>query len=167
MRILIVHNEAQYYAGAEKVLGYYFEGLPPKTGEFAVAAVQGSPVSDMIPPSIKRIWVPAKQQFSIRRLWSQVRRILDGRSEFPFDLVHGWTARDWELTSLVGWLSRRPAVGTLHDHPRARFIFPRRQALMRRCAKSRLQKVVCVSQAVSAECVRAGYPSKKLTVVHN
>jgi len=38
---------------------------------------------------------------------------------------------------------------------------------MRWCARYGLQSVVCVSQAVSNECVNAGYPAKKLTVIHN
>ncbi len=167
MRILLIHNEAQYFAGAEKVLGYYLQGLPPASGEFAVAAVRGSPVSEMVPPSIRQIRIPPKQQFSLGRLRSQVGCILKGRKEFPFDLVHGWTARDWELTSLVGGLCRCPAVGTLHDHPGARFIYPRRQVLMRWCARYGLRRVICVSRAVSQECGKAGYPVKKLTVIHN
>ncbi len=167
MRILLIHNEAQYYAGAEKVLTYYLEGLAPTTDEFAVAAVQGSPVSGMIPPTIKQIRIPPKQQFSIGKLGLQVRYILQNRKEFPFDLVHGWTARDWELTSLVGCLAGCPAIGTLHDHPKARFIYPRRQALMRWCARYGLRKVICVSRAVSQECARAGFPENKLIVIHN
>jgi len=167
MRILLIHNEAQYFAGAEKVLSYYLQGIQAGQCEFAVAAVRGSPVCEMMPEPVRRIWIPAKQQFSIGKLCLQLRCILEGRRGFPFDLVHGWTARDWELASLVGCLARRPAIGTLHDHPRARFIFPRRQVLMRWCARYGLRKAVCVSQAVSDACVAAGYPARKLTVIHN
>jgi len=167
MKILLIHNEGQYFAGAEKVLSYYLEGLQDARDEFAVATVRGSPVSAVVPAPIRQIWIPAKQQFSLGRLCLQVCRILGSRREFPFDLVHGWTARDWELTSLVGCLARRPAIGTLHDHPRAGFIYPRRQVLMRWCARHGLRRAVCVSKAVSDACVAAGYPAKKLAVIHN
>jgi glycosyltransferase involved in cell wall biosynthesis len=167
VRILLIRTEAQYFAGAEKVLGYYLEGLSQTDCEVAVAVVQGSPVVSVIPPSVRQIGVPAKQRFSTRKLFFQAVQIAKARRGFPFDLVHGWTARDWELASLVGLVVRRPAIGTLHDHPQASFIFPRRQRLMRWCARFGLRKVVCVSQAVSDECVKAGYPVKKLTVIHN
>ncbi len=167
MRILIIHNEAQYFAGAEKVLGYYLEGLLATNHEVAAAVVPDARVLEVIPSAVRRIWIPEKQQFSIAKLWRQAATLRRARHEFPFDLIHGWTARDWELTSLVGWLSRRPSVGTLHDHPRARFISPVRRRLMRWCGRWGLRKVICVSQAVRSACLSAGYPQDKLEVVHN
>ena len=73
----------------------------------------------------------------------------------------------WELASLVGKLSRRPAIGTLHDHPIATFISRKRQCLMRWCAAFGLAKVACVSVAVRDACAAAGYLAGKLTVIHN
>lgn len=167
MRVLFIHNEGEYFAGAEKVFGYFLQGLTASQCDLAAAVVKGSRVSDVIPPGVLKVWIPAKQQFSVRTLLRQVRPLLAARREFPFDVVHGWTARDWELTSLVGRLARRPAVGTLHDHPKARFIFPKRRLLMRCCARYGLRRTVCVSQAVRNECLRAGYPPDRLAVVHN
>jgi glycosyltransferase involved in cell wall biosynthesis len=167
MKVLIIHNDSLYFAGAEKMLAYYLEGLPAASCEPMLAVVRGSRVSDAIPPLVRRLWIPEKQRFSIRKLFRQVRRILEARRDFAFDLVHGWTARDWELTSIVAALARRPAIGTLHDHPRAKAISSYRQFLMRTCARRGLDKVVCVSQAVSIECARADYPPKKLAVIQN
>lgn len=167
MRVLIIHNDALYFGGAEKMLAYYLDGLQATSCQPMLAVVRGSRVSDAIPPLVRRFWIPEKQQFSARKLFQQVRRILEARREFPFDLVHGWTARDWELTSIVAALARRPAIGTLHDHPRAKAISSHRQFLMRMCARHGLDKVVCVSQAVSMECARTDYPPKKLTVIRN
>jgi len=109
MRILLIHNEAHYFAGAERVLSYYLEGFRRRA---ASSRSDGARQPDFqVDPSLGQTdLIPAKQQFSISRLCLQVRRILNGRREFPFDLVHGWTARDWELTSLVGCLARRPPL---------------------------------------------------------
>jgi glycosyltransferase involved in cell wall biosynthesis len=167
MRILIIHNEARYFAGAEKVLGYYLEGWPARGEEVAAALVPDARVLEVIPPSVRRIWIPEKQQFSILKLCRQATALLRARRDYPFDLVHGWTARDWELTSLVGWLSRRPALGTLHDHPRSRFISPTRQRLMRGCGRLGLSRVICVSDAVRRACLAAGYDERNLMVIHN
>src|SRR5437660_3383000 len=167
MRVLLIHSDAQYLGGAEKMLGYYLEGLRTINCQPTVAIVPGSRVGEVIPTSVPRLWLPEKQQFSIRKLLRQAWHILKARREFPFDVAHGWTARDWELASTVGSLARRPAIGTLHDHPLARAISRSRRILMRACARRGLETVVCVSQAVSTACVRAHYPADKLTVIRN
>ena len=167
MRVLLIHNDARYLGGAEKMLGYYLDGLRATDCQTTVAVVPGSRVSEVIPASVPRLWIPEKQQFSTRKLASQAWSILKGRHDFPFDVVHGWTARDWELASVVGGLARCPALGTLHDHPQARAINPARRVLMRACARYGLRKVVCVSRAVSAACLSARYPARKLAVIHN
>src|SRR5262245_29137201 len=148
MRILLIHNDALYFGGAENMLRYYLEALPATDCQPTVAAVRGSRVSSIIPPSVGQVWIPEKQRFSILKLCRQFRQIMGGRQRFPFDLVHGWTARDWELTSVVGRCARRPAVGTLHDHPCAAGISPSRRLLMRWCAQYGLRRVICVSRAV-------------------
>jgi glycosyltransferase involved in cell wall biosynthesis len=84
-----------------------------------------------------------------------------------FDLLHGWAARDWELTALVGALTRCPTVGTLHDDPQARFLSPKRQKLMRWCANRGLNRLICISDAVKSACITAGYDPTRLTRVHN
>ena len=37
MRVLLIHNEARYFGGAEKVLGYYLSGAKEGDVEFALA----------------------------------------------------------------------------------------------------------------------------------
>src|SRR6266566_8333843 len=87
MKVLLIRTEAQYFAGAEKVLGYYLGGIAQAHCEIAVAVVQGSPVAEVIPPSVRQIWIPAKQRFSTRKLCLQVLQIVKERRGFPFDLV--------------------------------------------------------------------------------
>jgi glycosyltransferase involved in cell wall biosynthesis len=167
LRLLIVHNEANYFAGAEKMLGYYLEGLHATDCAVAVAHVEGARVREVIPESVQRLELPEKQRFSLGQLSRQVKTILRSRESFPFDLIHAWTARDWELASVAGLLASRPVVGTLHDHPRASFISPQRQQLMRWCATWGLRKVICVSGAVRDACVEEGYPVGRLFTIHN
>jgi glycosyltransferase involved in cell wall biosynthesis len=167
MRILLIHNEAKYFGGAEKVLGYYLSGAESAEDVFAVAAVRGSRMMELMPPEMQRVGIGDNGRFSLLRLGQQARGILAFRRQFPFDLVHGWAARDWELSALVGWLARRPAIGTLHDHPAASFITPARRRLMRWSAALGLRQVACVSEAVRVACVGAGYPAETLQVVHN
>lgn len=166
MRVLIVHHESEYFAGAEKVLGYFLEGLEADC-DATVAAVRESRVAGIIPARMKTCWLPANTKFSLLQLVRQVAAIRRHFQTEPFDVVHGWAARDWELTACAGWRTRRPALGTLHDHPQASFISPARRRLMSWSARLGLGKVVCVSGAVQRACVQAGYDSTRLAVVHN
>lgn len=80
-------------------------------------------------------------------------------------LVHAWTARAFEVALLLARRLGCPFSGTLHDHPRAGFHGALRRWLMRRCAAG-MAGLVCVSDAVRAACVEAGYACP-LHVVHN
>jgi glycosyltransferase involved in cell wall biosynthesis len=167
MRLLIVHNEAKYFAGAEKMLGYFLETGSQTGLDCTVALVQGSRTEGVIPKTVPRFDLTDNQEFSLGGLTRQVHRIWEQHRRHPFDLLHGWAARDWELTALAAGLCRRPALGTLHDHPTAGFISRKRQRLMRWSARLGLQRVVCVSEAVRQACRNAGYPATKLAVIHN
>jgi glycosyltransferase involved in cell wall biosynthesis len=167
MRVLVIHQEARYFAGAEKMLGYFLEGLREANCETAVACVQGSRVAGLVPQSLRTIFIPEHARFSPAGLWRQSSLLVAAREGFPFDLAHGWAARDWELTALTGWRARRPALGTLHDHPNAGFHSFQRRQLMRWSARLGLRRIVCVSDAVQKACAAAGLAAGKLGVVRN
>ena len=167
MRVLLIHQEAEYFAGAEKVLGYFLKGLVQTECEVTVAAVRQSRIPEILPAEIKACWLPENSRFSPRKFIDQCRVLARLAREQPFHVLHGWAARDWELTGCLGRLARRPTLGTLHDHPRAPFISPARQRLMRLAAALGLHRIACVSDAVKAACEQAHYNSKKLVVVHN
>jgi glycosyltransferase involved in cell wall biosynthesis len=81
------------------------------------------------------------------------------------NLVHGWSARTFEL---AWWLGRRlhiPASGTLHDHPHAFFHGRSRQVIMRFFG-AKLKAIACVSKAVKLACEEAGYKNQ-LPVIYN
>ena len=166
MRILLIHNEAQYFGGAEKMLDYFLSALPDPAA-FMVACVPGSKVEAIVPPAIEKIALKDNGRASILKIISQARTLRRASRDFPFDVVHGWAARDWETASVFGWIARRPVLGTLHDHPRSTYITSSRQRLMRLCARYGLTKVVCVSGAVRGACLLAGYQPGKLAVIRN
>lgn len=167
MRVLVIHPEAKYFAGAEKMLMHFLEGLKASKHEVTVALVKGSKLAGSFPGGVTQTYIDDNQAFSLRALKRQLTELRKRHHETPFDLVHGWAARDWELTALLGRFTRRPTVGTLHDHPQGGFISRKRQLLMRWSARWGLRKVICVSQAVRSACLSAGYPQDKLEVVHN
>ncbi len=167
MHVLLIHNEDRYLAGAEKMLGYYLAGAQDADSDFSVATVKDGKLDKSLPPDYRRIYISSNTRFSTMDLLVQAGSLTRAHRLTPFDLVHGWAARDWELTGLAGLLIRRPRVGTLHDHPEASFISARRRRLMRWAARWGLSKVVCVSHAVRQACERSGYPGAKLAVVHN
>jgi glycosyltransferase involved in cell wall biosynthesis len=167
MRVLIIHPETQYFAGAETMLGYFLAELVRTDCKVAVAAVRGSRVAELLPREAVPVWVEPCPAFSPVAIWRQVATLRKFHAEFPFDLVHGWAARDWELATLAGWWSQRPAIGTLHDHPEAAFISGKRRRLMRWAARFGLKRIICVSAAVRTACADAGYPRFKLVVVRN
>jgi glycosyltransferase involved in cell wall biosynthesis len=167
MRVLIIHPESQYFAGAETMLGYFLTELVRTDCKVAVAAVRGSRVAGLLPAETVPVWLEPCPAFSPVAIWRQARTLQKFRAEFPFELVHAWAARDWELAALAGWRCQLPAIGTLHDHPEASFISDKRRWLMRWCAGYGLKRIVCVSAAVRTACADSGYPPFKLVVVRN
>lgn len=163
MRVLLLHNESQYYGGTEVQLGRLVAGLADSSVHATVACVAGSPLAQALPPGIATLALPANQPFSVGGLRRQLRAV----SVAEFDVFHGWGARAWELTSLAGCTRRRPTVGTLHDHPHADYMTARRQKLLRWCARFGLDQVTVVSTALREACLQAGWPARKLTVIHN
>jgi len=167
MRLLLIHPEARYFAGAETMLLYFLEGLMSAQSEVALAVAKDGTFANRIPNRVERLQIHDNGAFSIACLRRQIADLVRHHRVKPFDIIHGWAARDWELAALLGKLIRRPTVGTLHDHPQARFISLKRRRLMRWSARWGLARVVCVSEAVRLACLAASYPKYKLQVVHN
>lgn len=167
MQILLIHPEDTFFAGAETMLKYFVGGISSSGVNLTIALSRGSRLDKELPSHVKRVFLPDNRPFSPYVLYRQLRIITARDRQTTFDLFHGWSARDWELTSLVAWRLRRHGVGTLHDHPRARFITPTRQRLMRLGARYGLSRVVCVSNAVREECLSSGIAERKLITIHN
>ncbi|MBX3745274.1 MAG: glycosyltransferase family 4 protein [Verrucomicrobiae bacterium] len=167
IRPLILHGETLGCAGAQRVLAFFLNGTCPDAVEPTLALAPNPKLSPLIPALTPTHPLPSNQQFSpvglARQLLSLRRLIRSSRCH----LLHGWTARDWELTALASRLFRLPSIGSLHEHPRAQHINPRRQHLMRACARHGLHRVLCVSDAVAAACRSVGYPAERLLVVRN
>ena len=149
------------------MLGYFLGELIRQNCCAIVATAPGSRVARLLPPGAIPVWLEPSPEFSPRSLWNQSSLIKKLQATQPFDILHGWAARDWELASLAAMRCNRPAIGTLHDHPSAPFISSRRQRLMRLCARFGLKKIICVSRAVQTACIEATYPASKLAVVRN
>src|ERR1051325_11759284 len=130
MRVLIIHHEAEYFAGAEKMLDYYLQGPLLDECTVAVAAVAEGRVREIIPAGLPVCWLPPNAKLSAMHFWRQVRTVFRYCREQRIDVIHGWAARNWELCAVASRLTGIPAVGTLHDHPRATFISRGRQRLM-------------------------------------
>jgi len=167
MRLLIVHPEARFFAGAEKMLGHFLTGLLAADHQVTLAVAPGSRTAGVVPAGCAVVPVPENGRFSLITLGRTLAILRRAHAQTPFAVVHGWGSRDWELAGLAGRLLGRPALGTLHDHPLASFITGSRRRLMRLAARRGLQRVVCVSEAVRLACVAAGYPVERLAVVRN
>lgn len=167
MRLLLVHNEDEFFGGAETLLVHYVNGLVAQGIEVALAIVAGSRLDQRFSSSLKRAYIGSGRSFSLRKLRLQARRLSDYRQDFPYDLIHGWAARTWELVGLVRRQTGCPALLTLHDHPRASYISFLRSRLMWASARFGADYVACVSDAVRRACLQYHYPSAKLAVVHN
>lgn len=166
-RVLLLHGETTYFGGAQKMLAYFLQGAPAAGLEPVVAMAPNPAMREAIPPGIEVVDVPANQKFSVAGLGRQVRAVSSAHRRRPFDVLHGWTARDWELTAAAGRWLRVPTAGLLHDHPEARAISRSRRALMRLSARFGLDRVLCVSRAVEVACREAGYVPMALRTIHN
>ncbi|HMO65059.1 MAG TPA: glycosyltransferase family 4 protein [Verrucomicrobiota bacterium] len=166
MNVLLLHGEARYFAGAERMLGYYLAALPDEPRPL-VAVPPDTRLAALVPAGMPTLALESNTAFSLAGLVRNLARLRRAHRQRPVDVIHAWHARDWELAGLAARLLRRPAVGTLHDDPQAAFIRPRRQRLMRGLARHALARVICVSGAVADRCRQAGYPEEKLVVIHN
>jgi glycosyltransferase involved in cell wall biosynthesis len=167
MRVLLIHHEADYFSGAEVLLGYFLQQALSSGAPITVAAVRESRMAAAIPQGMPALWLRRNSRFSPFDFAVQVKETVRVIRSGRFDLVHGWAARDFELAVVAGALARRPVTGTLHDHPEASFISHKRQKLMRWCANRGMKRLVCISQAVRSACLAAGYADGKLKVIHN
>src|SRR6185369_8020493 len=167
MRLLLIHPDAQSFAGAEMMLLYFLKGLGSASCEPVVAVANGSKLAGLISDQIETTGLEDNGTFTIRGLKRQLTDLVRLNRVKRFDMIHGWAARDWELAALLGKMIRRPSVGTLHDHPQARFISLKRRLLMRWSARWGLDKIICVSEAVRLACLEASYPKAKMQIVHN
>ena len=165
MHLLIVHPEI-VVGGAEKMLEYFLPAISARSLRVTVAVAAG-PLEAFIPRSVAKVVIPDHSTFSIYNLIRQIRQLRQCHREQPFDIVHGWAARDWELTALFARILGRPGLGTLHDHPAAYYIYARRRRLMRWAAAFGLRRVVCVSDAVRRACEETGYRRQRLVTIHN
>jgi glycosyltransferase involved in cell wall biosynthesis len=165
MRVLIIHPEAQFFAGAERMLLYFAEAAQEL--DLTIATVAGSRLDSTLPQHISRIAIPDNRPFSPGAFGAAVRALWKAHRKQPFKVIQAWAARDWELAATLGRLIRVPVVGTLHDHASASFHSRGRRALMRWAVRIGMDRVICVSEAVRRSCLSAGYPAAKLTVIHN
>lgn len=169
MRVLLLHGETTYFGGAQKMLAYFLAGAASGDPPFepVVAMAPNPTLRDALPPSVEVLEIPSNQRFSLGGLRRQVAALGAAHREKPLAVLHGWTARDWELTAAAGRRLGIPTVGLLHDHPQARAISRSRRALMRLCGRWGLDRLICVSRAVRDACAAAGYPPDILITIHN
>lgn len=166
MKILIIHQENRYFGGAEVLLGQFLAGLKASGCEVHVAAVSGSRFAGLVPADVPLVPLADNTRFSPMSFWRQLCSVMAAQRTQGFDVLHGWAARDWELTALAGRLTGRPSLGLLHDHPEAPF-FPKKRRLLMRMAGKWLTRIACVSFAVQEACVQSRYDRNKLVTVHN
>ncbi|HAV64083.1 MAG TPA: hypothetical protein DCY13_17165 [Verrucomicrobiales bacterium] len=165
MRILVVHPEARFYGGAERVLEYFSTAVGQL--DLRVVVAKNSRLDQTLPRHIPRLHVPEHTRFSLKDFAAQVRAVSRLVKDANVELIHGWAARDWPLASLAACLCGVSAVGTLHDDPESRYIRPARRQLMRLNARIGLDRIVCVSEALRQRCLAVGYAKDKLETIHN
>lgn len=166
MKVLVLCGSKQFFGGAERMLAYILSTQtsdPVFYGAFAEESrlreiCQNNPA---IPPSLH------SDRLQPIRLLRESRKLAGWARSRGVQVVHGWTARDWEFAVLVGRMASCPSVGTLHDHPRSYYVSSMRRCLMKVSASWGLSRIVCVSEAVRTACMQANYPEGKLEVIRN
>ncbi len=168
MKVLLFHNETQFFAGAEKVLGYFAAGAGLNRDlKLALAYAPGGKMDDVARLFPERFPVAGGEGQSPVRMLRNAFVLARIARRFRADVLHAWAARDWETAALAGRMVGLPVVATLHDHPTAAFISFRRQRLMRWAIWAGVRRLICVSEAVRQACLAAGYPANRLVVVPN
>lgn len=80
-------------------------------------------------------------------------------------VIHGWTARTFDLVRLLRSSKAQKLTATLHDHPEAHFHGQFRRKVMKYSANG-LDGLVAVSEAVCEACKSCGY-QVPISVHHN
>ena len=169
MKVLIVHNEIEHYAGAERMLEYFARSSTESSDlEISVACAPNERLTSNLDKTHTRFTRyhqtnPALPEVSLLRSEACSPLALQAKP----DIIHAWHARAWELAAVVGFMKRIPVTGILHDHPAAPFISSKRSALMRFTANRGMRRLICVSEAVRTACLNAGYRNEQTITVHN
>ncbi|WFB36427.1 glycosyltransferase family 4 protein [Kiritimatiellota bacterium B12222] len=163
MNILILNTCLGEGFGAEGVLRHLLEGWDSKWGTLHVA----SPPESGIAKSTKKKGVLDHPLYlKSNRIDHQIRGVLDLKKRLKnvsIDIVHAWTAREFDLTLLFPTSTIR--TGTLHDHPCAEFHSWARRKLIR-LSSNQFSALSCVSTAVVDACKANGYKAP-LKTLHN
>ena len=64
VRLLVIHPEARYFAGAEKMLGHFLVGLLDSGRKVTVAVAPGSRMATLVPAGCEVVAVPNNGRFS-------------------------------------------------------------------------------------------------------
>lgn len=125
---------------------------PPETGIYRKAGELGYPV----------VAFPASRdslKCNTQAAWKVKSHIGDCQ------VIHGWTARTYELLPLLRSRRSQKLSATLHDHPAADFHGKLRRFLMKFFA-NKMDGLVTVSKAVASACSDMGY-AVPVTTIHN
>src|SRR5439155_1009681 len=72
MRLLLIHPEAKYFAGAEAMLLYFLEGLMSARSDVAIAVAKEGTFASRIPNHVEKIQIHDNGVFSVICLRSQI-----------------------------------------------------------------------------------------------
>jgi glycosyltransferase involved in cell wall biosynthesis len=138
--------------GAETVLEQLLRGWGTQAPALTVLATAGSRVTRVCRETGTACVEFAAHDTTLGNVFGAIR----AAHRLRCDLVHGWTARSFEVAWLLAGIKGVPFTCTLHDHPQGVMHRRHRHALMRFVA-NRAATLVTVSHAVSAACSQSGY----------
>jgi len=153
MKVTIVSLTEGEGRGAEVVLEQFLRGWDNDEIELFVIAPENSKIS-RISHDLRINSRAIAMRDSIFSYFREIRKCI---YDIPdCDLIHGWTARTFELAYYVARKQKAKYTCTLHDHPKAEFHRKRRHFLMKYFAQ-KMDALICVSNAVKKECSELGY----------
>jgi phosphatidyl-myo-inositol alpha-mannosyltransferase len=157
----------EHYAGAERVQDLLALRLPDEGIQPAFACLKPDRFDKMRQSVDTPLFeVPMRSRADIRAAW----RIASLVRRHSFDVLHTHGARALFIGSIAAELSGVPLIHHVHGNTSSEVRgrrFARLNALTERMLLSRAQRVIAVSQSVSAYLKRAGVQSEKIALIPN
>lgn len=160
--IAIVSRTEGVGSGAEIMLQHFLENWPDRYS-FLIITARGSSIARSAGEMGYDVY---ELDFVAGKVWPNVKTLEILMHQIKtVRIVHAWASKSVEIAWYLSRRMRVPLTMSMHDHPQAKYLSPRKHRLMKWISNCSIG-TVAVSKAVENACRQYGYHAQ-LTTIYN